>query len=435
MGNGPVAPGPEKETELRESLHRRWGEAARFISEADIFLLCTGAGFSADSGLAVYADVAKVPAYALRNLAYHDICQPHWLEREPELFWGFWGQCYNDYRATGPHEGYEIINKWADRKFRTSATAKSIQKILAEQPREPSEDEPYVVSNHAGAFFVFTSNVDAHHFDWFRACEIRECHGNTEIYQCADRRAKSCRKVWRAPLDFKFNIDRENVLAPADEPAAAPDGFEWASAAEDDAEEKAAPSEETAEGGGEVSVDGQAPRIGHVRGGGRPTMLRHMPGTESSEAAGSGWANHPKCIQCGGAARPAILMFGDHGWIDVESQLRRWNAWQHAAIRCIESARDRHLEDSSKYEPLKVAILEVGAGGNVTTVRSTAEQSLECFRDAGAEARLIRVNPDLPLGDDDDHKPGGQFEHQILSLMSRGLESIRGIDAAMQGKS
>ena len=79
-----------------------------------------GAGFSADSGLAVYADVAKahqfirlhmnlwtwcvggtfveclyleVPAYRDRKLTYQDVCQPHWLFEEPDLFWGFWGQC------------------------------------------------------------------------------------------------------------------------------------------------------------------------------------------------------------------------------------------------------------------------------------------------------------------------------------------------------
>ena len=36
-----------------------------------------------------------------------------------------------------------------------------------------------------GAFYVFTSNVDAHSFDAFRSCEVRECHGNTELWQCA----------------------------------------------------------------------------------------------------------------------------------------------------------------------------------------------------------------------------------------------------------
>lgn len=34
--------------------------AAQLVADADVFLLFTGAGFSADSGLATYDDVAKV---------------------------------------------------------------------------------------------------------------------------------------------------------------------------------------------------------------------------------------------------------------------------------------------------------------------------------------------------------------------------------------
>ena len=34
--------------------------AAQLVAEADVLLLFTGAGFSADSGLATYDDVAKV---------------------------------------------------------------------------------------------------------------------------------------------------------------------------------------------------------------------------------------------------------------------------------------------------------------------------------------------------------------------------------------
>merc|ERR1712232_194940 len=108
----------EQTQELLSLVDIKCGEAARYISEADVFLLCTGAGFSADSGLAIYADVAKVEAYVARDLKYHDICQPLWLSSEPALFWGFWGQCFNDYRSTAPHDGYEILNRWADRRFR-----------------------------------------------------------------------------------------------------------------------------------------------------------------------------------------------------------------------------------------------------------------------------------------------------------------------------
>jgi len=45
---------------LREKLPENLSLAAERIRSADILLLTTGAGFSADSGLAVYVDVAKV---------------------------------------------------------------------------------------------------------------------------------------------------------------------------------------------------------------------------------------------------------------------------------------------------------------------------------------------------------------------------------------
>lgn len=41
---------------------------AQTIKEANYILIGTGAGFSADSGLAVYKDIARVPAYDLMGL-------------------------------------------------------------------------------------------------------------------------------------------------------------------------------------------------------------------------------------------------------------------------------------------------------------------------------------------------------------------------------
>lgn len=156
MGSGPSEPSVVEATALRCKVDGKCAEAARVIAAADVLLLCTGAGFSADSGLAVYADVARIPVYANRNLTYHDLCQPHWLDKEPDLFWGFWGQCFNDYRETPPHEGYSIIDRWADRWFRRSPTARRLRDALAARWKglaggEP--EEPYRVEEPPGAFF------------------------------------------------------------------------------------------------------------------------------------------------------------------------------------------------------------------------------------------------------------------------------------------
>merc|ERR1719253_2527156 len=36
----------------------------------------------------------------------------------PQYFYGFWGQCCNDYRRVKPHEGYDMIAQWGRDKNR-----------------------------------------------------------------------------------------------------------------------------------------------------------------------------------------------------------------------------------------------------------------------------------------------------------------------------
>ena len=91
MGNQPVKPDKDAEEILLSRVDEACGEAADAIVEADAILFCTGAGWSADSGLAVYRDIAKVEAYAARDVDYRDLCVPRWLKEDPALFWGFWG--------------------------------------------------------------------------------------------------------------------------------------------------------------------------------------------------------------------------------------------------------------------------------------------------------------------------------------------------------
>ena len=62
------------------------------------FPVMMGAGWSADSGLAVYQEVASFPVYAARGLQYRDLCQPRVLHDDPATVYGFWGTCFNDYR-------------------------------------------------------------------------------------------------------------------------------------------------------------------------------------------------------------------------------------------------------------------------------------------------------------------------------------------------
>lgn len=50
--------------------------------------MSAGAGFSADSGLPVYKDIANVPAYHRMGVTYADLCEPRWIVSDPEVFFG-----------------------------------------------------------------------------------------------------------------------------------------------------------------------------------------------------------------------------------------------------------------------------------------------------------------------------------------------------------
>ncbi len=82
----------------------------------------------------------------------------------------------------------------------------------------------------------------------------------------------------------------------------------------------------------------------------------------------------PKCPNCGGIARPNILMFGDWNWISHRSneQGNRLQQW----LETIESLN------------AKIAIIEMGAGHAVPTVRL---QSQRVSR--SVNSTLIRINP------------------------------------------
>ena len=183
------------------------------------------------------------------------------------MFYGFWGRCFNSYRDTPPHEGYSIIRRWRDERFAGTATATKL------------------AAHHEGAgessFFSFTSNVDAHHLKHFPAAEVRECHGNSETWQCCDsscpRGAYGARASgagsgrWPAPRGFRFDINDESELALPGPPA--------------------------------QPVQAAASSIG----------VQCFHGK-----------NHPTCPTCGKPARPAILMFCDADFKDDDDQEDRW---------------------------------------------------------------------------------------------------------------
>ena len=87
----------------------------------------------------------------------------------------------------------------------------------------------------------------------------------------------------------------------------------------------------------------------------------------------------PLCPECAAMARPNILMFGDYSWEyhRTDMQTERLNQWM----------------DNIEQAGAKLAIVEIGAGIAVPTVRNTSEQIASRF-----DVPLIRINPRESMG-------------------------------------
>ncbi len=107
----------------------------------------------------------------------------------------------------------------------------------------------------------------------------------------------------------------------------------------------------------------------------------------------------PRCTSCGGLARPNVLMFGDGSWTDGRSAAHeiRFRLWLRGLARG------------------KLAVVELGAGNALPTVRRTAEQVAQA-----AGNPLIRINPRNPEG-----------PANCISIAEGALEALEKIDAAL----
>lgn len=106
---------------------------------------------------------------------------------------------------------------------------------------------------------------------------------------------------------------------------------------------------------------------------------------------------YPSCPECGKMARPNILMFGDWDWLSQRSdwQMKRFNDWKKEVAA----------------EKIKVAVIEIGAGTAIPSIRRMSESAAKEFRTS-----LIRINPRDYQG-----LPG------TLKLPYGGLEGIQKI--------
>eukprot|EP00928_Gymnodinium_smaydae_P061833 TRINITY_DN45812_c0_g1_i1.p1 TRINITY_DN45812_c0_g1~~TRINITY_DN45812_c0_g1_i1.p1 ORF type:complete len:517 (+),score=57.33 TRINITY_DN45812_c0_g1_i1:28-1551(+) len=380
---------------LRKSVDEHCAEAARAIASADVLLVCIGAGFSADSGLPTYRSTADIGAYKERGLTYRDLCNPDLLASDPHLFYGFWGTCFNEYRSTTPHGGYAILRNWRDRYFSSSRFAYGIREFLQVKPKGSAQPDSGS-RDCAGAFFVFTSNVDGHSRQLFERHEVRECHGSGELWQCGAPKSPCCKDLIELSPGFRFCVDSDTMLA----------------------------LRQLREAQRENDI-GDA-KLGSMK---TPSSLDSERGSSSSAETTSKVAasarscvpaqHWPQCSRCSNLARPAILMFHDDAWVDDTRQRHQWISWK----RAVESTGKLSLQRS---QAPRVLILEIGCGDTVSTVRELSENSAEDFATIGFDVTLVRVNPELPLLD---RNLPAAVEH--IPVACGGLRALRCIESRL----
>lgn len=162
-------------TQTPEQIDGAFEIAAGWLRQADAILVGSGAGMGVNSGLATFrgGEGGVWPALEKLDMAYEEICDTRWFEEDPRLAWGFWSFCQRAYHKAKPHEGYDIVGRWAKRAV-------------------------------AGAF-SFTSNIDNH---WaksgFPDNRILECHGALRWLQCS---APCCEELWETPEDLLLKED------------------------------------------------------------------------------------------------------------------------------------------------------------------------------------------------------------------------------------
>jgi len=93
-------------------------------------------------------------------------------------------------------------------------------------------------------------------------------------------------------------------------------------------------------------------------------------------------------------------MFGDTSYVEDADANERWEGWRHALLSL-----------ASKHE-WRVAMVEVGCGGNVATVRHNSESLLEELIARGVDATLVRINPEMPQVVDYVNQKAEQYDYE-----------------------
>ncbi|PLY03818.1 MAG: NAD-dependent deacetylase [Desulfuromonas sp.] len=152
-------------------------KAAEAIRKARAMVITTGAGMGVDSGLPDFRGDQgfwnAYPMYERLGINFIGAANPAHFSRDPEFGWGFYGHRTNLYRQTVPHEGFYMLQNWA-------------------------EDFDF-------ESFIVTSNVDGQFQKaGFREDQILEVHGSIHHLQCL---APCSTDIWNNEEEIPVNFD------------------------------------------------------------------------------------------------------------------------------------------------------------------------------------------------------------------------------------
>ena len=165
-------------SQLDEALKKEFQRAADVIKEAKALIITAGAGMGVDSGLPDFRGPEgfwrAYPPLKGKGIQLADMSNPKWFEEDPAFAWGFFGHRYNLYSGADPHEGFQILRRWAEK------------------------------MEHGYA--VYTSNVDGHfQRAGFDPDKVVECHGSINFMQMADPDVSD--EIWPVPDGTYYDVD------------------------------------------------------------------------------------------------------------------------------------------------------------------------------------------------------------------------------------
>lgn len=162
-------------------IRTKFDRIAQQIHKADHLIFTSGAGMGVDSGLPDFrGNNGFWKAYPmLKGKGFAHMANPQHFESNPAVGWGFYGHRLNLYRETTPHNGFNILRKWAEDK-----------------------DNNY---------FCYTSNVDGA-FQKAGLSRVVECHGSIHHLQNMESRYGHRRGKIISADPFEVTVD-ENLMA------------------------------------------------------------------------------------------------------------------------------------------------------------------------------------------------------------------------------